>query len=137
MTSGPAAGVRPRILLVEDDASARAALARWLDDEYDVVAARDGIEGLEMARTLRPAPDVILSDVSMPGLDGVSMVMRIREIEGLRDVSVIFLTGQTSPASVVAGITAGARAYLYKPVDLDTLDREVRSVLAGRVAPHW
>jgi len=122
--------VRARILVVDDDDTTRTALEHWLAYEYDVVAAADGIEGLELATTR--APDVIVTDVWMPRLDGVSMVRRMKEIEGLRRVPVIFLTGQTSPASFVAGISAGARAYLPKPIDLDVLDRKVRSALRAR-----
>jgi len=65
----------------------------------------------------------------MPRLDGVSMVRAMKATESLRRVPVIFLTGQTSLSSVVAGIAAGARAYLPKPIDLDVLDRKLRSAL--------
>ncbi len=127
MTSTPPPA-RPRILVVDDDESTRTALAGWLGYEYDVVVARDGIEGLEVANAL-PAPDIILADVWMPRLDGVSMVMRIKAIDRLRRVPVIFLTGQTSVHSMVAGIAVGARAYLSKPIDLDVLDRKLHSAL--------
>ncbi len=120
---------RPLVLVVEDDESTRSALVSWLRHEYDVIAARDGLEGLRMATTHQPRPDVILADVWMPLLDGVSMVRRLKEIDSLRRVPVIFLTGQTSPQSMVAGISAGARAYLPKPIDLDVLDRKLRSAL--------
>ena len=129
-TIPPAAGAR--ILLVEDDAATRTALAQWLSYEYVVVTAVDGLDALEVAAAMRPAPDVILTDVWMPRLDGISMVKRIKEMESLRRVPVIFLTGQTSAQSVVAGISAGARAYLPKPIELDTLNRKLRSALVSR-----
>jgi DNA-binding response OmpR family regulator len=125
-------GSRPRILLVEDDVPALAALARWLEYEYDVVTARDGLEGLEIATTREPAPDLIITDMWMPRLDGVEMVSRIKAIQALHRIPVIFLTGQNSPKSVIAGISAGARAYLPKPVDLAVLDRKVKSALQHR-----
>src|ERR1019366_9265519 len=103
------------------------ALAGWLSHEYDVVTAGDGIEGL--AHAVASTPDVIVADVWMPRLDGVEMVRRMKQIETLRRVPVLFLTGQTTPASVMAGFPAGARAPLSKPVDLDLLDRKVRSAL--------
>lgn len=124
---------RARILLVEDEESTRTALAQWLRYEYEVVTAVDGLDALEIAVAMRPAPDVILTDVWMPRLDGVSMVKRLKEIESLRGVPVIFLTGQTSVQSVVAGIAAGARAYLPKPIELDALDRKLRSAIVSRV----
>jgi len=118
---------RARILVVEDDESTLHALAGWLSYDYDVVTARDGIEGLE--RALESPPDVIVADVWMPRLDGVTMVRRMKQIAALRPIPVLFLTGQTMPASVIAGIAAGARAYLPKPIDLDVLDRKLRSAL--------
>ncbi len=121
---------RARILVVEDEENTRLALARWLSYEYDVVTASDGVEGLRIA-TMQQAPDLVLADVWMPHLDGVSMVRRMKGVESLRRVPVIFLTGQTSPPSVIAGIAAGARAYLTKPIDLDVLDRKLRSALGS------
>ncbi|HTQ45108.1 MAG TPA: response regulator transcription factor [Polyangiaceae bacterium] len=120
---------RARILIVEDDANTRTALVRWLEHEYDVIAASDGLEGLEIATTQDPPPDLILADVWMPRVDGVEMVTRIKRIEALRRIPAIFLTGQTSPVSMMAGLSAGARAYLPKPIDLDVLDHKVRSAL--------
>lgn len=122
---------RRRILVVEDDPSTREALASWLTYEYDVVTACDGLQGLELATTMDPGPDVILADVWMPRLDGISMVVRIKSLASLRHVPVIFLTGQVAPRSMIAGISAGARAYLPKPVDLDVLDRKLQSALRG------
>jgi len=120
---------RARILIVEDDANTRTALARWLEHDYDVTTACDGLEGLEIATTQSPPPDLILTDVWMPRVDGVEMVTRIKRIESLRKIPAIFLTGQTSPVSMMAGLSAGARAYLPKPIDLEVLDRKVRSAL--------
>jgi DNA-binding response OmpR family regulator len=124
----PSQGSRPRILIVEDDPNTLSALTRWLEYEYEVVAARDGLEGLEAAAK-EPRPDVILADVWMPRLDGVGMVSQLKKIDGLRRIPVILLSGETSLTNVIAGISAGARAYLHKPVDLTVLDRKVRSAL--------
>jgi CheY-like chemotaxis protein len=126
-TSGPP---RARILVVDDDEATLRALAGWLSFQYEVITAHDGIEALE--RAAETPPDVIITDVWMPRLDGVAMVRRMKQTEELKHVPVLFLTGQTTPASVVAGIAAGARAYLPKPVDLDVLDRKVLSALQGR-----
>lgn len=131
---------RARILVVDDDANTRTALTRWLEHEYDVITASDGVEGLEIATTQDPPPDLILADVWMPRVDGIQMVARIKRIESLRRIPAIFLTGQTSPVSMMAGLSAGARAYLPKPIDLEVLDRKVRSALRsaldGRSRPH-
>jgi DNA-binding response OmpR family regulator len=127
---------RPRVLLVEDEDATQKALRGWLSYEYDVVVASDGLEGLNAAKAMDPPPDVVLSDVWMPRLDGIEMAERIRREPSLRKVPIIFLTGQTSPKSMVAAISAGARSYLMKPVDLDVLDRKLRSALRGSVFPR-
>ncbi len=117
-----------RILVVDDDEGTLRAIAALLSGEYDVFTASDGVEGLQAA-IVHP-PDLIIADVWMPRGDGVTMVQRIKQIEALRHVPVIFLTGQTSVHSVVAGISAGAWAYLPKPIDPDILERKVRGALA-------
>jgi CheY-like chemotaxis protein len=122
---------RPRVLLVEDDDSYRATLSRWLAQEYDVVTACDGVEGLERAAE-SPPPNVVVTDVAMPRLDGLEMVRRMKQVEALRRVPVIFLSAQTSTRSIIAGISAGARAYLSKPVDLEALDRKLRSAIGRK-----
>ncbi len=130
--TAPSPVLRRCLLVVDDEDGTRTALARWFSRDYEVLTARDGAEALEIASLHNPPPDVIVSDVWMPRLDGVSMVKCLKQNDLLHDVPVIFLTGQTSPRSMIAGIAAGARAYLCKPVDLDALDRKVRSALAAR-----
>jgi CheY-like chemotaxis protein len=122
-----AGGRLPRVLLVEDDDIARQAMARWLSEGYEVVTARNGAEGLE--RASHEPPDVIIADVAMPGMDGIAMVERIRELDSSARVPVIFLTGQSAPESVAAGFRAGGSAYLIKPVELDLLDGELRAAI--------
>jgi DNA-binding response OmpR family regulator len=125
----PRAEVAPRrILVVDDEEGTRRAIAIWLSVDYDVITAADGIEGLEVAA--QNLPDLVIADVWMPRADGVMMVRRMKQIDALRHVPVIFLTGQTSVQSTVAGISAGAWAYLPKPIDPDILERKVRGALA-------
>jgi DNA-binding response OmpR family regulator len=123
-------GTKRHLLLVEDDENTRTAMARWLAYEYDVVTACDGQEAIEIAASRRPAPEVIVADLWMPRVDGVEMLSRLKAFPLLRTIPVILLTGQTSASSVIAGISAGARTILHKPVDLDVLDRKVKSALA-------
>jgi CheY-like chemotaxis protein len=130
--AGPGAapsGARRRLLVVDDEDATRSALARWFEHDYDVTVACDGEEGLVAATSL--IPDVIVTDVWMPNLDGVAMVHRIKENERLSRIPVVFLTGQTAPESVAAGFAVGAVSYLAKPVDLDLLNTEVLAALSG------
>jgi CheY-like chemotaxis protein len=124
---------RKSILLVEDEIAAAEVLARVLSSRYDVTVARDGMEGISMAG--KSQPDLIITDVSMPRLDGVSMVRHIRS-HLARKVPVIFITASNTPADVIAGIRAGARHYLSKPVDLDDLERRVARALGTPASPY-
>lgn len=117
-------------LIVDDDEGARTALAAWLGRDYEVVTAGDGIEGLERAAEM--APDIVIADVWMPRLDGVSMVNRMKRIDSLRDVPVVFLSGQTEPVSIAAGFSAGGHSYLTKPIDLGLLEDELRLALGSQ-----
>jgi DNA-binding response OmpR family regulator len=131
----PGSGVYPttgsakrRVLIVEDDEPTRRLLAITLRRTYDVVVAADGAEGLEIATTA-PLPELIVTDVMMPRLDGVTMVREIKKRDPSRKVPVIFLTAKGGAADVAAGISAGARHYLVKPVKLAALEDMVKSIL--------
>ncbi|HEU4404334.1 MAG TPA: ATP-binding protein [Polyangiaceae bacterium] len=104
---------RPRVLVAEDNDELRAFLVELLATEYDVVACRDGLEAFESARRLRP--DVVLSDVMMPRLDGMGLVARLKADAALRHVPVVLLTAQANIDAAVAGLDGGADDYLGKP----------------------
>ena len=117
---------RARILVAEDDRAAREALVRALQLEgYTVVAASNGAEALEAVRQARP--DVLLLDVSMPLVDGLT-VCRVLRSEDNR-LPVLMLTARTETSDRVAGLDAGADDYMPKPYDLDELLARVRALL--------
>ncbi len=117
---------RARILVAEDDRAAREALVRALQLEgYTVVAASNGAEALEAVRQARP--DVLLLDVSMPLVDGLT-VCRVLRAEDNR-LPVLMLTARTETSDRVAGLDAGADDYMPKPYDLDELLARVRALL--------
>ena len=123
-----AAHRRKSILFVDDDQAMRAVIDIILSANYCVTLAIDGVDGYMKANE-QPTPDLIITDVSMPNLDGIAMVRRIRESNALHRVPVIFLTGQTSPASVIAGLSIGTFAYLSKPTTPELLEKKVKSAL--------
>jgi DNA-binding response OmpR family regulator len=119
---------RPRILVVEDDPDIMRLLVRFLSLRYDVETASDGEAGL--AILLRPPPPALLiADVMMPKMSGLTMVKKMREALTTARPPVIFLTAKEQTKDVVAGIQAGARHYLTKPVKLTELDQKVTKVL--------
>ena len=116
-------GASARLLLVEDDAPTRRALALTLRDEgHVVVEAADARAALSALSGV----DVVLLDLSLPDADGVQLCRRIRSTS---DVPVVMVTGRSSSAHVVAGLEAGADDYVTKPVVGSELAARVRALL--------
>jgi two-component system, OmpR family, response regulator MprA len=121
-----------RVLIVDDDAGVRRMLARTLEAEgYGVTAVADG--GSALVEIERSAPDLIVLDVSMPGMDGLGVTRRLR---GKGDaLPVLLLTARDGVADRVAGLDAGADDYLVKPFATAELLARVRALLRrGRAA---
>jgi two-component system response regulator MprA len=116
-----------RILLAEDDRAVREAVSRALRLEgYEVMAVGDGALALEHLR--RPDEiDLVILDVSMPAVDGITVARVIRS-EGIT-LPVLMLTARSSTSDRVAGLDAGADDYLTKPFELDELFARVRALL--------
>ena len=119
--SPPGPNPHQSILVVDDDETMRAAMYNMFSAEYGMVMAVDGIDGCERADL--QAPDLIISDVAMPRLDGIGMIRRMREHLELRDVPIIFLTAKMSAADVIAGQSVHPFAYLSKSTDPGILER--------------
>ena len=118
-----------RLLLVDDEPGLRKATQAYLQEEsFHVDTANDGEEGWEKARQL--LPDLVISDVMMPRLDGYGLLARLREDERLAGTPVVFLTAKGMTADRIAGFVAGVDDYIPKPFDPDELVARVHSVLA-------
>ena len=114
---------RIRVLIVDDEADLRTALARRLTKRGAVVSqASDGQSALDSLE--QESVDVVLLDVKMPGMDGLTALGHIRERH--RNTEVILITGQASPLDGVAGMKAGAFDYLVKPVEIEQLVAKIR-----------
>jgi two-component system response regulator MprA len=110
--------VSERVLVVDDDAPVRRMLSRSLTAEgFDVRAAADG--GAALAEAERSAPDLVVLDVSMPGLDGLAVCRRLRA--GGLTGSILMLTARDTVADRVTGLEAGADDYLVKPFAMEEL----------------
>ena len=120
-----------KLLLVEDDASLAYIEKTGLEDiigGYDVTTAANGKEGLQAWRQIHP--DVIISDIDMPVMNGFEMVERIRETDG--DVIIIFTSALTSPNDVKAGYRLGINNYVKKPFVPEELDAHIQALMKMR-----
>jgi signal transduction histidine kinase len=106
-------GKRQRILVADDNADMRQYLVRLLSDQYDVEAVRDGQSALEAVR-LRP-PDLIVSDVMMPHVDGFELLRKLRSDARMANLPIILLSARAGQESELEGMDAGADDYLVKP----------------------
>jgi len=119
------------VLVVEDDAAIRANLSRLLRLEgFEVTVAADGSEALLVARSLRP--DVMITDVNMPGLDGFALVETLRADPALAATMVLMLTALDDRASMRRGMKSGADDYLGKPFTRDEVLEAIASLLRKR-----
>ena len=118
-----------RVLVVDDDASARAALVRLLEqDGYSVESAESGAKALVLAS--ERAPDVVVTDFKMPEMDGVVLLGKLKEQD--RQLPVILATSFSDVASAIAAMRAGAEDYLTKPIDMDALEVAIDRALERR-----
>lgn len=121
-----------RILLVDDNADMRGYVKRLLGDNYHVRSASNGLDALNMA--LENPPDLVLTDVMMPGLDGFGLLRELRASESTKTVPVILLSARAGEDARVEGMEAGADDYVVKPFTARELLARVGSHLAlGRL----
>jgi signal transduction histidine kinase/FixJ family two-component response regulator len=125
---------RPAVLVVDDNSDMRRYLHSLLSAEWRVRLASTGQEALDAARHDRP--DVIVSDVMMPGIDGLHLVGRVRADAALRDLPVLLLSGRAGPEATADGLARGANDYLVKPFSASELRARIRALLdaSGRTS---
>lgn len=117
-----------KLLLVEDDENLAYMEKSCFEDiigGYEIRTAVNGKEGLRAWSEFQP--DVIVSDIDMPIMDGIEMVKRIRETDG--ETIILFTTGLTSPKDLKAGYAAGANNYIKKPFIPEELDAHIHSLI--------
>ena len=130
-TAVPAAsGVRPTLLVVDDNAEIRALLRTMLKNSYDIVEAADGQQGLDEAR--RTVPDLIVSDVMMPVMDGLDMCRKVKADAVTGHIPVLMLTARTLEEQRAQGYAHGADAYLTKPFSTPVLLARIQNLLQQR-----
>ena len=119
--------VRPRVIVADDNADMRQYLSRLLSEQYEVETVADGQAALQAAH--KNPPDLIVSDVMMPILDGFELLKLLRGEEETRTIPVVLLSARAGEESRVEGIEAGADDYLIKPFSA----RELLARVSGRL----
>jgi CheY-like chemotaxis protein len=113
------------ILIVEDEELNIDLLTQLLEDEYALLVARDGAEGVAIAQ--QQSPDLVLMDIALPGLDGYEATRRIRAQTST--LPIIGLSSYAMPGDAERALAAGCTDYLTKPLDEDLLLRKLKEYL--------
>jgi chemosensory pili system protein ChpA (sensor histidine kinase/response regulator) len=124
---------RPRVLVVDDAWSVRRSMQQLLEDAgYDVATAADGFEALERLRA--KIPDVVLTDLEMPNLNGLELTRRMQEIPLWAAIPVVMITSRTSSKHREEGHKAGVDVYLTKPYQDAELLAQVRNLMSNKAS---
>ncbi len=116
-----------RVLVVEDNADMLNFIAFQLKDDYVVLTARDGFEGVEAAKLT--IPDLIISDVMMPGKDGYQLCQEVKADPKTKHIPVILLTAKAELSEKISGLEHGADDYLTKPFNAQELKAKIKSLI--------
>ena len=120
---------QPTILVVEDDMLILKMITTYLTSEnFQVLQARDGLEAMEFI--VESPPDLILSDILMPNLNGLELLERLRSHPDTNQIPILLLTAKVEANDVIEGLKLGADDYLTKPVDLRILQARIKSKLS-------
>jgi DNA-binding NtrC family response regulator len=114
-----------KILVIDDDPKVSWILSEGLGDIYDILSAKDGLEGLQMVSKSRP--NLVLLDIKMPGMEGLEVLDRIKSMD--RPAEVIMLSGHGETKNVVESIKRGASEFINKPFDVKEVELHIQSVL--------
>ena len=118
------------VLIVDDNTDMRAYLRTLLLDRYYVIEAADGQSGLKLA--VESVPDIVVSDVMMPVMDGLTFCTRLKQHEATSHIPVLLLTARSSEQQHIEGLQTGADIYMTKPFSADLLLANIASLLANR-----
>ncbi|WP_031529924.1 hybrid sensor histidine kinase/response regulator transcription factor [Dyadobacter crusticola] len=130
VTPGTPARKRPVVLLVEDNDEFRNYLREVLGQEYQILEAANGKLGLQV--TLENIPDLIVSDVMMPEMDGIELCKTIKTDRRISHIPVVLLTAKAEEEQQLQGYQTGADAYVTKPFRLDILQVRIRNLIRQR-----
>jgi two-component system, cell cycle response regulator DivK len=119
---------KKKILVVDDTEWNRDLLVQLLEDEYSVLQAVDGAEGVR--KTEEEKPDLILMDLGMPVMDGWEATRRIKGNDALKHIPIIAVTSHAMVGDEIDARKAGCDDYLSKPIDEDALIKKIKTLLS-------
>ncbi|MBN2030897.1 response regulator [bacterium] len=122
-----------KILIVDDDIGIRMLLSKYLQrHNFETILAEDGLEGMEIAKKVHP--DLIILDVVMPRMDGLTAARLIKFYKPLSEVPIIFLTAKDTEKEIELAQEARAEVYITKPFDVNQVIHVVKELLAQSVS---
>ena len=120
----------PLVLMVEDNVDLIRYVKKELSEQFNIIEARNGEEGLSLAQ--KRIPDLIVSDIMMPIMDGVTLIQNLRGDDRTSHIPIILLTARDDAEMKVKGFEMGAEQYLVKPFEIDELSARIKSLLSQR-----
>lgn len=118
------------VLVVEDDAAQREYVVRALANEYKIITAQNGGEGLDMATS--QCPDIVITDTNMPIMNGFELCRRLRGNIETSHIAIVMVSGMSERENIIYGLESGADDYICKPLDMAVLKARVRNIWKTR-----
>ncbi|AZQ64883.1 response regulator [Flammeovirga pectinis] len=122
---------KPLLLLVDDNQDIIAFIRNSLKEKYNLIVAENGQEGVVKAN--RFLPQLIISDIMMPVMDGLSFTDKVKKNPKTSAIPIILLTAKSLPSQKVDGLTAGADIYLTKPIEIELLEAYIKKLLTRKI----
>lgn len=120
-----------RVLTIDDSRTMQGMLRKALEEAgYDIIQGGDGVEGIEVLEKADPPPNVIITDINMPRMDGFGVIEAVRKMPAFRHLPIIVLTTESDPEKKARARAAGATGWIIKPFSSDSLVAAIRRVTA-------
>lgn len=120
-----------RVLTIDDSRTMQGMLRKALEEAgYEVIQGGDGVEGIEVLEGASPAPNVIITDINMPRMDGFGVIESVRKMAAFKHLPIIVLTTESDPEKRARARAVGATGWIIKPFSSDSLVAAIRRVTA-------